>query len=423
MPPTIGDQKLSTAIVLRIFVPFGLGYFLSYLYRAVNAVISQDLAQDIGLTAADLGLLTSAYFLAFALFQLPLGVLLDRFGPRRTETALLVVAAAGAGLFAIADSVSMLTMGRALIGLGVSACLMASFKAFVIWFPTERLPLANGVIMTAGGLGAMMATAPVEMALHVFDWRSIFAALSVATLLVGFLLYTTVPDKTKPRTNASWREEIGGVFQVFSSPVFWRIAPVTLMSQASFMSVQSLWAGPWLRDVAGLDRGSVADTLFLTATAMVTGFLLLGTAADRASKKGIQPMIIAICGMVIFMLSQAGLLISGYIELRSSTLVIANWAIFGFFGTVGIIPYAVLTQSFAPHLAGRVTTALNFLVFMGAFAAQLGVGVIVSLWPLEDTDGYSPQGYLTAFAVLLGLQFAGLFWFAIFRNRDTSPQT
>ncbi|HIF11239.1 MAG TPA: MFS transporter, partial [Sneathiellales bacterium] len=147
-PPANEDRELSVVIILRIFVPFGLGYFLSYFYRAVNAVISEELTQDIGLTAADLGFLTSTYFLAFALFQLPLGVLLDRYGPRRTEAALLIVAAAGAGLFSIADSVPVLTAGRAFIGLGVSACLMASFKAFVLWFPKERLPLANGIVMT-----------------------------------------------------------------------------------------------------------------------------------------------------------------------------------------------------------------------------------------------------------------------------------
>ena len=127
-------------IFLRVFIPFALGYFLSYLFRVVNNVIAPDLVADLGLDAADLGLLTSTYFLTFAAFQLPLGILLDRFGPRRTEAALLVFAGLGAFLFAIAESTIGLIVGRAFIGFGVSACLMAAFKAFGMWVAPGRTP-------------------------------------------------------------------------------------------------------------------------------------------------------------------------------------------------------------------------------------------------------------------------------------------
>ena len=133
----------------RVFVPFAMGYFLSYLMRVVNPVIAPDLVRDLGLTAADLGLLTSANFLAFAVAQLPLGILLDRFGPRRTEAVLLLFAALGAFLFSIAGSAPDLIAGRALIGLGTSACLMAAFKAYVMWFSGERIPFINGLQMAA----------------------------------------------------------------------------------------------------------------------------------------------------------------------------------------------------------------------------------------------------------------------------------
>ncbi|MHA1598863.1 MAG: MFS transporter, partial [Alphaproteobacteria bacterium] len=123
--------------LLRVFLPFAFGYFLSYLYRVVNAVIAPDLIAEMGLGAADLGLLTSAYFLSFALFQLPLGILLDHFGPRKTEAGLLLFAALGAVLFATSESANGLIVGRALIGLGVSGCLMAAFKAYTIWVPSE----------------------------------------------------------------------------------------------------------------------------------------------------------------------------------------------------------------------------------------------------------------------------------------------
>jgi len=134
----------------RIYFPLALAYAISYFYRNANAIIEGDLVQELGLGPADLGLLTSVYFISFAAFQLPLGILLDRYGPRRTESILLLFAALGALLFAQAESLSGLIVGRLLIGLGVSACLMAAFKAYVLWFSSERLAMINGLQMVAG---------------------------------------------------------------------------------------------------------------------------------------------------------------------------------------------------------------------------------------------------------------------------------
>ena len=172
----------------RLFLPFAGGYFLSYLYRTVNAVVGPVLSNELSLGAADLGLLTSTYFIAFGSTQLPLGLLLDRFGARRVEAALLLVAAAGAAIFAVSDGIGMLAVGRGLIGLGVSACLMAAFKFFSQWFPAERQASLTGWIMTSGSLGALMASAPLDAVLHVATWREVFAGLAVITAGVAWWL-------------------------------------------------------------------------------------------------------------------------------------------------------------------------------------------------------------------------------------------
>ncbi|MDQ5906206.1 MAG: hypothetical protein QG590_687, partial [Pseudomonadota bacterium] len=156
----------SAKLHLGLLLPFAAAYFLSYFFRSANAVIGPELANDLGLSAGDLGLLTSTYLLAFCLAQLPLGMLLDRFGARRVESALLLIAATGAALFAIADDMAALATARAIIGLGVSACLMAAFKAFSQWYPPERQASLTGWMMTSGGLGALAATAPLEALLH-----------------------------------------------------------------------------------------------------------------------------------------------------------------------------------------------------------------------------------------------------------------
>ncbi len=405
-------------ITFRVFVPFALGYFLSYLYRAVNAVIAPDLIRDLGLDAADLGLLTSTYFLTFAAFQLPLGLLLDRFGPRRTEAALLLFAAAGAGTFAAAPSTEMLIVGRALIGFGVSACLMAAFKAFVIWFPRERLPLVYGIQMAAGGLGALTATVPVEAALHITDWRGVFWILGGLTIVASGVLFFAVPEKQTGQPQTTFGEQLRGVARIFSSPVFWRVAPVTVAAQAAFLSIQSLWTGPWLRDVGGLDRGAVADSLLMIAAAMIAGFISIAVLTDRLARWGVKPMSVAVPAMGLFMVLQAAIIIqpAGQMADPMAGAGLSLWMLFGFFGTTGILPYAVMSQSFPPHLAGRVNTGLNVLVFTSAFCAQWGMGAIINLWPVSPSGGYDPAGYQAAFTVMLALQGAAMTWYLLFRR-------
>ncbi|MDG4552192.1 MAG: MFS transporter [Candidatus Contendobacter sp.] len=396
------SQKLPPALLLRILLPFAAGYFLSYLYRTINAVLSPYLATELRLDATDLGLLTSVYFLTFGAFQLPLGMLLDRFGPRRVEATLLLFAAAGAGLFAISHGLTELAIGRGLIGLGVSACLMASFKAFVLWFPAARLPAVNGWVMAAGGLGALAATAPVEAILPLLGWRGVFASLATLTVAVAVALWLTVPEQGHHAPTSGWREQWRGVAEIFSSPVFWRIAPSSAVSQAAFMAILGLWAGPWLRDVTGLDKTTAANSLFWAAAAMVAGFLGMGQVTYRLSRHGIPPLVVATSGMALFMLVQLALLL----KLEPSWSL---WVLFGFLGTAGTLNYAILTQAFPAALAGRVNTALNLLLFAVAFTGQWGMGAIINRWPAAG-GGYAESGYRLAFGLALVGQLLTWLW-------------
>ncbi|TNF52994.1 MAG: MFS transporter [Gammaproteobacteria bacterium] len=409
--PSPGELPLS--LVLRVFIPFAAGYFLSYLYRTINAVLAPELVADLHLDAAALGLLTSVYFLTFAAFQLPLGVLLDRFGPHRVEGLLLLLAAGGATLFAVSGGMEELVLGRALIGLGVSACLMASLKTFVMWFPPQRLPAVNGWVMAFGGLGALMATAPVELALSLTSWRGVFGGLAVLTLALAAILFLVVPDHPPAGGGGNWREQLRGIVGIYTSRVFWRLAPISLLAMSAYMAIQGLWAGPYLRDVGGLDRLAVADLLFWIAAGMVAGFLSMGTLAYRLSHLGIPVVVVSVGGMGVFMALQL-VIASGFAG--GNPLV---WVGFGFFGTAGNLTYAILSQSFPRHLAGRVNTALNLLVFIGAFVLQWGLGAVIGLWPLA-TGGYALAGYRVAFGAALALQVVALgwFWYASHASRD-----
>ena len=284
-------------LVWRVLLPFALAYVLSYLYRSVNAVIAPDLVVTFDLSAAQLGLLTSAYFLAFAAFQLPLGLLLDRFGPRRTDAALLLVAAAGAVWFATGTSASDLALGRALIGLGVSGCLMSGIKANVLWFPAARLPAMNGWMFFAGSIGMMAATVPVELALKVTDWRAVFLFLAALTLAASVLIARVVPEPATVCAAEPLRLQLRGLAQVFRARVFWDVATASISVQATSMAIQGLWAGPWLRDVAGLSRDAVAVHLLVMAVATMTGFLLWGNLTTWLGRRGVPPLRLLAAGV------------------------------------------------------------------------------------------------------------------------------
>lgn len=414
----MSEPTKASTLALRVLLPFAAGYFLSYLYRTVNAVLGPEVARSIELDAAALGLMTGAYFLTFAAAQLPLGLLLDRFGPRRVEAAMLLFAAAGSGVFAIAESAGVLVLGRALVGLGVSACLMAALKANVQFFPSGKLPLMNGIVLSAGGLGAVAATAPVQAALAFTDWRGVYALLGVVTVASAIFLFTTVPDHPAHSQGPSLSAQLRDIGTIVADPLFLRIAPVFMLNLGGFMAIQGLWIGPWFRDVAALDPLTSGAGLTIMAAAMAAGFLLLGIIAERLGRLGIPTMTIATTGMLLFWLCSLAMAL-GWTD---APLLLA--AAYGFFGASASLNYAVLTQGFPAHLAGRVNTSVNLCIFATAFVLQWGLGAIIGLWP-KSAGGWPPEAYRIAFlvpVVLSGLAFA---WFmlAARKSRPASPDT
>ncbi|MDP6331832.1 MAG: MFS transporter [SAR324 cluster bacterium] len=390
----------------RIYLPLALGYAISYFYRNANAIIEVDLVRDLGLGPADLGLLTSVYFISFAAFQLPLGVLLDRYGPRRTESILLLFAALGSILFAQAESLSGLIVGRLLIGLGVSACLMAAFKAYVLWFSSQRLAMINGLQMVAGGLGALLATIPLQNALSYTDWRGVFTGLAIITVFASVCLWMFLPENQRTDDKLpSLKLHLKEIGQVLRSRIFWGIAPLAAISSGANMAIHGLWMKPWLRDVTGLSADNAAQLLFAMTLTFIGGFLTLGIIAERLSQLfDVHLMSISVFGMTIFLFIQGTMIFGGI----GSPLILV--ILLGFFGTASVLVYAGYAKIFPKNLSGRVSTFLNLLVFIGAFILQWGIGAIIELWPPTD-NGYDPESYQSAFGFLVILQAAGLMWY------------
>ena len=400
----------SRQLWMRLFLPFAAGYFLSYVYRTANAVIGPVLARDLGLGDNALGLLTSAYFLTFGAAQLPLGILLDRFGPRRVEAALLLIAAAGASVFAMSDSLHGLAIGRALIGLGVSACLMASFKAFSQWFPPERQASLTGWIMASGGLGALAAAKPLEMALGIAGWREILLALAVVTVLVAAALWGFVPDKPIADKGAGVAEQLRGVRQIFGSRHFWRYGPLAFWVTGGFMAVQGLWASRWMNVIEHMGSAAIAVRLTWISGAMLAGFLFMGFFATGLVRRGIKLENVYLAAMAAAI---AGL---GSLALFPTFGGDLLWPMLGACFSLSNIAYSLVSQAFPPTLSGRANTALNLLAFAGAFGLQWGFGILVDL--LQAGDWGAAAAYRVAFLTLLTGQGLAFAWLVISRKQS-----
>ena len=403
--PERHDAKAPSLAVLMALGPFALGYFFSYLFRAVNAVVAPDLVADVGLSAAELGLVTSAYLFAFAAFQLPLGLLLDRYGPRRVQAALVCCAAAGALLFGLGQDVATLTAARALIGLGFAGGLMSGFKAVVLWVPEPRRPLANACVMSFGALGLLVATLPMEWAVQAWGWRDAFIGLAGLCLAVALVIFLVVPERRAAEAPEPLGRQLRGLGGILRARAFWVLAPLLMSTAGSHIAIQTLWAGPWLRDVAGLDRAGVAGLLFAMAAGFLAGVLGSGAVADVFVRRGVSVLTVMLGFLAAFFAVQLGIL------LEWTAIGTALWIVFGMTGQVAILAYPWLSSHFGAALSGRANTAMNLMIFGTAFAVQYALGGIIDLFPPRPEGGYAPEAYRLGFAILLGLQLLALAWF------------
>ncbi|HEY7293702.1 MAG TPA: MFS transporter, partial [Dehalococcoidia bacterium] len=388
---------------LLVLLPFVSGYYLSYLYRSINALISEALVSEFGLSPGNLGFLTATYFLAFGLIQLPLGIWLDRFGPRRVQAVLLSIAAAGAALFASADGFLALSAGRGLIGLGVAGALMAGLKAIVLWFPPERIALANGWFIMLGALGAVTATAPAEIVLAHMGWRGVFAVLAVVTTVSALVILVVVPERRHGATPGTPAHAIS-IAAIYRDPRFWRLAPLSATCIGSAWALQGLWAAPWLTDVEELERPVVVTHLFVMALALSASALLLGVGADRLRRHGTPLAATLAIATGAAMLAQLALV------LRLPVPVWLPWIAIAATGAGTVLSYAILSEMFPKSASGRANGALNLLHVTAAFAVQYAIGLVVQQWPVE-AGHYPPEAYQAALGLNLVLQAAAFLWF------------
>ncbi|MEW9580913.1 nitrate/nitrite transporter [Paraburkholderia sp. DGU8] len=391
---------------LRVFLLFSAGYFVSYVFRGVNLGFAPFITHDLGLSATDLGLLTSLYFLGFAGAQLPAGVLLDHFGARRVTAATLLFAALGIWVFGAAQSLGTMMIGRLLIGIGVSVCLGAAFKALAQHFASARLPLMNGLVMAIGGLGGVMVGSPLTWLLGFAGWRAVCVGLGLLTVLVALAQWTLAPELNESRHQASLGVQFKGTLHILRSAAFWRIGSFSIVTQGVFYAMQSLWVGAWMRDMQGLGPREAAALVSILGFAMMAGCVGFGAAARTLERRGISLYAFCGIGMALYVLTQ--LLIMFDAPLPAGLL----WASYGIFGGTGILSYAVMARHFPAQMIGRVNTTLTLIIFLLIFGFQVGVGAVLSHWPANGGH-YPPAAHLSAWGILVTLQVLSAIWYML----------
>jgi MFS family permease len=388
------------AVFFTVFLPFALGHYLSSLLRNVNAVLAPQLVGALALTPGQLGLLTSAFFFAFALVQLPVGIALDRYGPRKVQLVLMMMAAGGAFLFAHGHSFAQLVVARAIIGCGLGGCFMSAVKAISTWIAPKRLPSVQGYLIAVGGLGAASGTMPVRTLLQFTDWRGLFMLLAFLIVFSGLLIWLVTP-RNQLAAGAK-APTVRSVLDVYRAPAFRTTISLVLIPHAVFFGIQGLWIGRWLSDVAGFSEGAVAYLLYLGMASVIFGAIAVGMITEWAGRRGIAAIDVAAIGVALFVLVQLAIVCNYRPSLQTLSVL------FTLVGTITGIEYAIVAQSLPRELTGRAATCLNLLIFVGAFLVQAGFGQIVGLWQTDGGGHLPATAYRVAFGVLLALQLPGL---------------
>ena len=388
---------------LNILIPFAIGYLICTIFRSVNAVMGPVIIENLHLSNASLGLFTSSYVLAFAIAQIPLGILLDRFRPRLIQSLFFILGGIAIFLFGMSDNTFELTMSRALLGIGMSGGLMAAFKAITIWYDKDDIPKMNGIIMAFGGVGALIATAPTEFLLHHLSWQSVCYLLGIVTIFTAILIFVVTPSSNTNQQSEPLKIQLAEFVKIYKTPFFYRLSPMVVTVFGSFIAIQGLWAGTWLQNVVGLNDSASANILLVVAIAMIIGMFSGGLLSSIAKKlnHSLANFIayIAILAIIVNILIFSRILQGNAIA----------WFAFGLLGQAIALSYAVLTQYFPMALSGRALTAINILIFLFAFACQYLIGVIIHLMTaLTRNMTLASQ---TAFGIITLCEIGAVLWY------------
>lgn len=395
-----------------VFALLGAAYFLSQFFRSANAVIAPDLSRELSIGAAQLGLMTSLFYVAFAAVQLPLGQALDRFGARIVTPSLMLVGAGGSLLFGGGHSFAVLALGRALIGMGMAGVFMGSLKVFSQWFDIRGFATASSFLVGLGAVGALAAATPLAWASQTFGWRAVFHWGGVAAILSAGSIYLWARD-APPGVDWRGRHQAGGLGRIFRSLAFWRIAFLDLAMVGTMLSVQGLWGGPFLFDVFGMSRVEVGNQLLQLSAGALLGYLAGGWLSRRMS----TPRLLVGAGF-LFVVSQVLMVAGG--AAGAAWMVRVAYPLFGFSAAFNPLLMAHVRSVFPTSMTGRAVTAVNFFGMGGAALTQWGMGLLIGSFARDAQGHYPQEAYALTFGLSAVVTTAAILFYAPLARRPAA---
>lgn len=390
---------------------------LSQFLRTALAVIAPELVRDLGLSAEVLGLLTGAFFIASALMQIPVGVLLDRFGPRRAVPGLLIMTVAGAFLFASAHSVVLLIAGQFLIGVGCAGVFMGGLVTISRWYPRDRFATIASIALAISNVGPVLSGTPFAAATQAIGWRGAYDAIALITAALAALVYIAIRDAPPghpfhARATESFASALRSVGDVLREPRIFGVLAIGFVVYSSTIAIRGLWAGPYLADVYDLGPLERGNVLVIMSLALIAFISLVGP-LDRvvnSRKRVVAGTAMIFVAIMAFMTVEPGL---------NLWLVVALLCLALLGGAANVHILAHGRAFFSDHLVGRALTTVNCVIFVGVGIIQVATGFIVGAFP-TSAGGAAPEiAYRAVFAFLALVVLVALLFYI--RTEDAPP--
>ncbi len=400
-------NKANKSII--IFCVFAFGFFISNLLRSITATLTPVLTSEFDLTAGNLGLLAGGYFLGFSLMQIPAGLLLDKHGPKKVVAYLLLIALVSTISFAFAKSFTGLLISRFFIGVGVAACLMGPLTGYRVWFEDKYQQRANSWMLMVASFGFVISTLPVQILLPVIGWRFIFLLISILILLSIILILVFAPSWNTNIQNQSIQKK-SNLSDVWKNKFFISLVPLAFLNYGGVQAIQTLWAGPWMLNVAGYSPLESATGLFWINITMLFAFMFWGYILPKLSSLGIDSIKIVKIGLpisyiilfcIIIMGQKAGATMFTFYILSSIVLSLTQPA---------------LALSFPQNLAGKSLTSLNVFIHSGTFFVQWSIGLLIDLSSKMGADTIT--SYKISFSIFLFLCILSYLFFIFFNKNE-----
>lgn len=393
-----------------IFAAAACGYFLSQFYRSFLTVIADDLMRDLAIGPREFGALGSAWFFAFSLSQFPVGMALDKLGPRRTISGMMLSAVLGAFLFASAPSHGVAVTGMALVGVGCAPLLMGTLYFFAKTEVPARFAALGSVFLACGLIGSLVAATPLTVLVEAVGWRDairIVAGVTALVAVLNFLVFRDPPAEASPTGGSV----LGDLVALMRMPALWPILVMSFAISAPVFTERSLWVGPFFGEVYGLGPIARGNAVLALALAMTASAIFSGPVAGMINDpKRVVLVGNLLCGLAFLTLG-----------LWPSAPLVGALVLMGLAGAFGVT-YAVLIahgRLFLPgHVIGRGITFINFVSIGGTGIAQLLSGYAVE--SLKASGRSAAETYASlhlAFGILL-LVAVSVYAFASARPKD-----